>query len=58
MISEMYRCPCGDWERTPAWLFWKPPFRRALYAWWNIGGGFDGWEYSALVSSSGTEGGK
>jgi len=46
MISENYHCPCGDWVATPRWLFWKPPFRRPLYAPWNIGGGFDGWEYA------------
>lgn len=50
MISEAYHCPCGDWQATPRWLFWKPPFRRPLYAWWNIGGGFDGWEYALSPS--------
>lgn len=46
-ISETHHCPCGPWQPTPRWLCWfgKPRYRRALYAWWNIGGGFDGWEY-------------
>lgn len=48
MISEEYRQPCGDWHSTPQWLQWlgKPPYRRALYAWAQIGGGWDGWEYA------------
>jgi hypothetical protein len=36
----------GTWRRTPFWLFWKPRFRRPVYAHWNIGGGFDEWEYA------------
>jgi hypothetical protein len=55
IISDRYSCPCGDWEATPRWLFWKPPFRRPLYAWWNIGGGFDGWEYSVSSQDRGTD---
>ena len=45
--SETYKCPCGEWQETPQWLRWlgKPAFRRQLYAWWNIGGGLDGYEY-------------
>jgi hypothetical protein len=39
--------PRGEWRRTPyllRLLGW-PPYRRPCYAHWNIGGGFDGWEY-------------
>lgn len=54
-ISETHHCPCGPWQPTPRWLFWKPPYRRALYAWWNIGGGFDGWEYSVTSQSRGAQ---
>jgi hypothetical protein len=54
-ISEEYRQPCGEWHPTPKWLLWlgKPPYRRALYAWPQIGGGWDGWEYSAPVGTPG-----
>jgi hypothetical protein len=54
IISKAYSCPCGDWHPTPKWLKWfgKAPYRRALYAWPHIGGGWDGWEY-ALTSGFG-----
>lgn len=41
--------PRGEWHPTPGWLrilFGKPVYRRAVYAHWQIGGGWDGWEYS------------
>lgn len=22
----------GDWQKTPFWLFWKPSWRRPVYA--------------------------
>lgn len=58
-ISETYRCPCGEWHPTPRWLqfFGKPPFRRALYAWPQIGGGWDGWEFTYTLSSHQHSGG-
>jgi hypothetical protein len=39
--------PRGDWRETPWFirLFGYPSRRRPIYAHWNIGGGFDGWEY-------------
>lgn len=51
-ISEIHRCPCGEWHETPGWLRWlgRPSYRRALYAWPHIGGGWDGWEYAAFIS--------
>jgi hypothetical protein len=33
----------GSWEKTPSWLFWKPPFRREVYAFF---GPRCRWEYS------------
>lgn len=58
IISERYSSPCGDWEQTPAWLQWlgKPAYRRPLYAWPQIGGGFDGWEYSVSSQHQSTLG--
>lgn len=38
--------PRGDWERTPFWVFWRPAWRRPVYAHWNIGGGLEEWEYA------------
>ena len=38
--------PVGEWQKTPAWLFWKPKYRRPIYAHWQIGGGVDEWEYA------------
>jgi hypothetical protein len=51
--SETYRQPCGEWQPTPVWLQWlgKPAYRRALYAWPQIGGGWDGWEYASSLLS-------
>ena len=54
-ISEVHHQPCGEWRVTPTWLQWlgKQPYRRALYAWAQIGGGWDGWEYGERPSSEG-----
>lgn len=38
--------PRGEWRNTPLWLFWKPQYRRPIYAHWQIGGGVDDWEYA------------
>lgn len=36
----------GPWKPVPWWVFWRRErYRRAIYAPWNIGGGWDGWEY-------------
>lgn len=38
----------GSWQVTPWFLriAGYPPVRRKKFAAWNVGGGFDGWEYS------------
>ena len=40
----------GEWRETPFWLFWKPRYRRPIYAHWQIGGGVDEWEYSDTLT--------
>lgn len=37
----------GPWRQRPWWMFWsRKRYVRSVYAPWNIGGGWDGWEYS------------
>lgn len=43
----------GGWRATPWWLFWKPPYRRPVYAHWQVGGGIDEWEYRSIPSGTG-----
>lgn len=43
----------GPIKKTP-WLwrmFGAKPYRRATYASWRIGGGFDGWQYLTEVEA-------
>lgn len=50
----------GEWRQTPLLLRllgWQP-YRRAIYADWRIGGGWDGWEYSAFPPVPVTGGGE
>lgn len=56
-ISEQFHCPCGPWHLTPTWLRFlgKPQYRRHLYAWPQIGGGWDGWEFSDTLSVTDAE---
>jgi hypothetical protein len=39
----------GEWRQTPVWLFWKPRWRRPVYAYGALGGGLDEWEYAATI---------
>jgi len=36
----------GEWRPTPSLLFWKPAWRRPIYAHAQLGGGIDEWEYA------------
>jgi hypothetical protein len=37
----------GPWRIRPWWLFWRRErYYRSTYAPWNIGGGWDGWEFA------------
>jgi hypothetical protein len=36
----------GPWKPRPWWMFWRRAEQyRPIYAPWNIGGGWDGWEF-------------
>jgi hypothetical protein len=41
----------GAWHPTPFWVFWRPAWRRPIFAHWQIGGGVDEWEYAAAIPS-------
>jgi hypothetical protein len=36
----------SEWKKTPWWARWLGKYWRSVYAPWQIGGGWDGFEFS------------
>jgi hypothetical protein len=47
--------PRGEWRQRPWWMLWRTEkLVRPIYAHWQLGGGWDGWEYADRADSSTT----